>query len=144
MATPSNQQRVRFKTPALCHKSFKAPPEIQPGALPPSLNGWASWIDPDPLTPARFTSTLRARKASGPNLYVGVGPGDLDFFEIGIFQDPFSQLWNCILILHGQRDPPEEYNFAAITIDLTKPFDTGLLTEHPAQPSELRQLRMTF
>ncbi len=144
MATPTLNPKVRFKTPAVCHKSFAAPPDIPKGFLPPTLFGFASWRDPDPLAPADFSSVVNLRLLNPAGFYAGTGPGPIDFFTVRLLLNIPLQLWSAFLTLHGQRVPPETFIFPAFAIDPTKDFDTGLLTEHPALPIELRQMRLAY
>ncbi len=144
MATPTLKPRIRFKTPAICHKAFKAPVDIPPGAFPPSLNGFASWRDLDPLNPAEFTSTITLRKLHPAGFYGGQSPGAVDFFILRLILDIASQLWTAHLSLHGQRIPPETYVFAPFGIDPTKEFNTGMRTEDAGVQGELRQFQLQF
>ncbi len=144
MATPSLAPRIRFKTPAICHKSFVGPPDLEPGDFPITLNGFAAWVDPDPLNPADFTSTLTIRRLGAGPIYRGKGPGKIDFFQMILLRSLLDGLWYGVLQLNGQRVPPEEYEFQPFAIDLTKPLDTGIRTEHPALPTELRQFQFTY
>ncbi len=144
MATPTLKPRIRFKTPALCHKSFLAPPDVPPGAVPPTVSGSAAWIDPDPLNPADFSATISGRLVNMPGIYLGQSPPGRDFFTFQFTLNPTTWLWEMILTLHGQRDPPEAHEFVQFAIDLTKSFDSGLRTEGPAEAVEFRQFRLRF
>jgi hypothetical protein len=144
MATPTLSPKVRYKTPAVCHKSCPPDPPIPDIGYPQDVSGFATWIDPDPLNPADLSATLHGIPLTPTGPYVGNSPGSTDFFTFTLAQDPFTQLWIMTLIIHGQRIPPEDHIFQAFSIDLTVPFDTGLQYESDPINYELREFQLTM
>jgi len=144
LSTPTLNPKIRYKTPAVCHKAGEPIPIVPPGGYPPDLHGVAHWIDTDVLSPVDFSDTLTAHHNPPGGHYLGASPGTPNFFTFTLDLNPETNLWHMVLWLHGLRQPPEDHEFLPLAINLEHPFDTGLITEGEAQNVALRQYQLMY
>ena len=144
MSTPLLNPRVRFKTPAVCHKSLPPPSDVLPPALPPDVSGFCLWNDPDPLNPAYVSTTAVLHLVDPAGRYEGQSPEPTNFIRCILKYDTTFEVWDLQMWLHGLRVPPEDFEFYPFNIDPTKPFDTGLQSWYLPGNFLQRQARFRF
>lgn len=144
MSTPTLAPRVRFQTPAVCHKAQPKPTPLLPFQLPTDLYGYVHWYDPDPLYPADLSVTLSLQLTGAPNHYYGTSAGETNYITCDLYHHAPTNLWHLDLWIYGLRVPPEDFEFSPFPINTAVPIDTGLLRWDNPVATGWRESRFRF
>jgi len=144
MSTPTLHPRVRFKTPAVCHKSTPPPPDILPGTFPPDVSGFCLWTDEVPGNEVHVSSTALLQLVDPAGKYEGQTPEETLFIRCTLQLIHSSNLWRLQMHMPNNPAAPPFFAFANFPVDLTVPFDTGLLNEDVGPIPGVRRARFRF
>jgi len=135
MSSLLGTSRTRLITPQICHKTPPPPPPDDPNSLPPSLFGTVNWHDDDPLADAILCSTILMVLADDKLSYSGKSPDSSRYVKAKLTSTAGSSPWTLWLQLNISPSPPEDFTFAAFTINTQLPFDTQrVFWQNPINP----------
>jgi len=137
-----NTRPVPRKTPCVLHPP--PPPELppDPGTLPAQLSGSALWRD---LYAPEFWESfalLDLTSIDGGLTYYGETSVPRGYMALSLERIDALPQWNVNLHIGTDPLPPVCFTWYNVQVDLSKPFDTGLLQdENPLSPPDLYLLQ---